>query len=327
MHSSGILVTEELQKAFQANDEDPECLTMNIQIVDDAFTKISQANKTSSQTDDWTAVTASMADSTPAYVLMRTSTGKWMVILYIPDTSPVRMKMVYAASKASLKSGFGAAKFIADYPISTKSEATLEEYQKSTGCQKEVVMSFEEKLKIETHYEAAHAMSDMQASTIVGIPIKIADNTMVALKGIQDGTVTTVELILDGTTEILGSADPSTASFAEFVFPAKEPRYFVTNYKHEHEGEEKNKVVLVYYCPGNAPPKLKMFYSTCKANVIKIFANIGITSFTNLECDCAEECTEDLVRGEIYPKAAADTSFKKPVARGRGKRTVAKFKA
>lgn len=137
-----------------------------------------------------------------------------------------------------------------------------------------------------------------------------------------------MELILDLKSEVLGSAPPSNQSISELVYPENEPRYFVHNYTHTHGGEQKSKFVFIYYCPGIAPPRSKMFYSTCKSNIIKLFKTLDITDFHNLECNAADEVSEAAILEELYPKKTEDKSFKKPTARGRGRAKFAgKFQA
>jgi len=53
------------------------------------------------------------------------------------------------------------------------------------------------------------------------------------------------------------------------------PRFVVHSFAHEQNGESKTTNMLIYYCPGKAKPKNKMFYSTAKSSVIAIFSKYG----------------------------------------------------
>jgi len=102
----------------------------------------------------------------------------------------------------------------------------------------------------------------------------------------------------------------------------------VVAHKYVHDGANKSKILLIYYCPNKAIPKLKMLYSTSKANVVKIFDTIGIKEFHNLEVNEQSELAEDVVIADIHPPTANDRGFAKPKAGGRGKAKLAtKFNA
>lgn len=324
MHQSGITVSEGLKADFNAACEDADSLFIKIEIKDDDFVKTAQGNKTGSAEGDFAAVQDALEDKAPCYVLMKDG-AKWCVVFYVPEGSIVRMKMVYASSTSSLKSGLGGAFFNDDFPISDKDECTLPEFTQARSDVTENVMTPDEKMNRDTHYEASHTIGASEVKQIVGIPIKIADSVLAALAEIKAATKQTVELVLDPATEILGCCDPTDLALGEWSFPDKEPRYYIHNYVHEHGGESKTKLVFVYYCPTNSPPKLKMFYSTVKASIVKLLNSQEMEGYCNVECDSRDECTNEVIMNEIYPKAAADKTFKKPTARGRGRAKVAKF--
>jgi twinfilin-like protein len=248
---------------------------------------------------------------------------------YIPNASPVRSKMVYASSKAALKSGLGNDKFVHDYNVTTKEEITIDDYAGSLkGVGQEVVMSSDERMYHETRHEHSQGSSEGKVSAIVGVPIKVADSTLEALKGIKSGKHATVELIIDPNTETLSSATPNNTPLGSLKYPEREPRYFVHSFQHTHDGQSQTKLLFIYYCPNKAIPKLKMLYSTCKANIIKIFESLAITDVHNLEANEPDELTEELVLADIHPAAAEDRGFKKIAARGRGQaKKPAKFNA
>jgi hypothetical protein len=46
-------------------------------------------------------------DQTPAYVLVQTGEQQWIFLCYVPDHAPVRLKMLYASTRATLRKEFG----------------------------------------------------------------------------------------------------------------------------------------------------------------------------------------------------------------------------
>jgi len=324
---SGITPSKSLQDEFNTVSKDPSLLYVKMEIQNDSFVKTGQGKKAGSKDGDFAAIKAALDDKMPAYVLFRVDDVKFCCMCYIPNASPVRSKMVYAASKAALKSGLGNDKFVHDYAVTTKDEITPADYAGSLkGVGQEIVMSSDERLYKETRHEHSAGTSEGKVSAIVGVPIKVADSTLEALKGIKSGKHATVELVIDPSTETLGSTTPSNTPLSSFKYPEKEPRYFVHQFKHTHEGQSQTKLLFIYYCPNNAIPKLKMLYSTCKSHIIKIFESLQITDFQNLESNDPEELTDALVIADIHPAAAEDRSFKKITAKGRGPaRKPAKF--
>lgn len=324
MHQSGITVSESLKAAIRSAEEDPDVYSIKIEIKDDSFVEAGRLNAKGGDEENFQQVQDSLENKVPCYVLTKAIKGKWMVVFYVPDNSPVRMKMIYASSTGALKSDVGLSKFVDDFSVSSADECTYAEYVKSTSVQREVVMSPDEKMNKETSYEAAHMVSDHKSRAIVGIPIEIEDGVIAALKDLTAGNLTCVELKLTEK-EVLVSISPDNRTLADLDFPKSEPRYFVLNHKHTRDGEEKARLLFIYYCPGKAVPKLKMFYSTVKANMVKLFANMEIEGYLNFECDSAEECTEPLIMEQLYPVVEEKKTFKKPSAKGRGRAKMAKF--
>jgi len=187
-------------------------------------------------------------------------------------------------------------------------------------------MTPEERQYQETRHEHSAGTSEGKVTAIVGVPIKVADSALEALKSIKSGRAATVELIIDPSTETLGNSAAGNTPLGSFKYPEKEPRFYVHNFAHKHEGQNVTTLLFIYYCPNNAVPKLKMLYSTCKAHILRIFESLSITDFHNLEANEPSELTEELVIADIHPAAAEDRSFKKVAAKGRGQaRKPAKF--
>jgi len=326
---SGISPSASLQSEFHAAIKNSNLLFVKFEIQNDTFVKTGQGNSTGSLPSDFKAMQAVLNDKQPCYIVFRLDANKWCCVCYIPNDSPVRSKMIYASSKAALKAGLGNDKFGEDYNISDKKECVLEDFNAAAkGVGKDIVMSADERMYHETRHEHAAGTSEGKVSAIVGIPIQVADSTLQALKGVASGSVSSLELVIDPSTETLGNAPITNTQLSALKLPEKEPRFFVVVHKYVHDGANKNKLLLIYYCPNKAIPKLKMLYSTSKSNVIKIFETLGIKDFHNLEVNEASELAEDVVIADIHPPTAADRGFAKPKAGGRGKAKLAtKFNA
>jgi hypothetical protein len=99
---------------------------------------------------------------------------------------------------------------------------------------------------------------------------------------------------------------------------ANEPRYLLQNFAHEHDGQQTNAFVFVYYCPEDTKAKLKMVYSTCKQMVVKMCSELSITITRSIELSEVKELNTPAMLEEIYPQASAKKTFKKPARPGRG---------
>jgi len=327
---SGITPSKSLQDDFHNLTKDSGLLFVKMEIQNDTFVKTGSGKKTGSKEGDFAAIKGSLEEKQPAYVLFRSASdeSKWVCLSYIPASAVVRSKMVYAASKAALKSGLGSDKFVQDYNVTTKDEVSLDDWAGSLkGVGQESLMTPEERQYQETRSEHSAGTSEGKVTAIVGVPIKVADSALAALKSIQSGQATTAELIIDPSTETLGvNTAANNTPLSSIKYPEKEPRFFVHSFAHKHEGQSVTTLLFIYYCPNNAVPKLKMLYSTCKAHILKIFESLGIADYHNLEANEAAELTQELVLADIHPPAAEDRSFKKVAAKGRGQaRKPAKF--
>lgn len=325
---SGIEITPELVQAF--NDAATDSVSfVQMGIENDAkFLIAGSGNMTSSDEEDWTKMQEVLEDKKSTFLCKRDREDKekWTLVSYIPEGAMVRQKMLFASSSNSLKK---LRKFDLSYPISEKGECTLPQFEAfCTGGKDEDIMTFDEQIAKHTAYQHASSMSESKKAALVGVPIKVSDGVVESIQGLTQGNQNTVILKLDVDTEILSvdsEGDMDLASVKDAHFQPDQPRYIVHNYTHTAKGEEKTKTLFIYYCPGKAKPKLKMFYSTCKQNILKIFENLGYSDYYNLECDCAAELTSEGIEEELYPKEVASTVFKKPSARGRGRKKGAKF--
>lgn len=327
MHGSGITADDALKAEFAGFEGDEKAFSLKVEIKNDNFVSGGRISSAGDLDKDFEALQASLVEKTPCYTILRVpGQQKFVVCFFVPDNSPVRQKMVYASSTGALKAGLGGAKFTDDWAVATIAECTRAEYETSIADQTHLVRSGDERMNAETAYEVSAMLDEEKVSAIVGVPIKISDPVLEALKAIKAGEKQTTVLILDAKTETLNCEPPTDAKIADLDFPEKEPRYFVHNFKHTKDGEEKTKLVFVYYCPGRSPPKLKMFYSTVKSNIVTVFKNMDITDFLNFECNEKAECTEELLMTEIYPPVVQSKAFKKPTARGgRSKARPTKF--
>lgn len=323
MHTSGISVTPDLTEAFAVAESDPAIGFFSVNISRDAtFVALGTGLATGSFESDLIAVAATLQPKTPVYVMLRTVVGKWLLIFYCPDNSPVRSKMLFASSLSSLKEGLGGPKFTKwDFPIDSPAECNIAEYERSAAAGGESVMTYDEKHKHDAHKHTS-TMSEVEVAAIVNVPINVDDAALTAIKGLAAGSHTTCIFLLNKA-EVLELAEPPSDLSLDDVsaqkLPPNEPRFVLHTLKHENDGEDTIANIFVYYCPGKAHPKLRMFYSTVKANVRTVFEALGVVKAKNIECSEPQEVSIVLALKELYPETEEKAKFAKPKARASAK--------
>jgi len=252
----------------------------------------------------------------------------------------VRDRMVYASSTAALKLGMGAPKFISpDFTLRDAKDCTWHGYEESRKKHaEEDVMTHDEKMATEAAKESIMSMGmgntgTSKLSGMSDLPVKTAENAVSALQAVASGKSTTAVLFLDPGTEMLTQAAVGNFDIDGLVkhLPDKEPRFIVHVFKHEHpeEKESATATIFFYYCPNVAMPRLKMFYSSTKSNILKICEKFEIAITKNIELSEQKEMTKALVLDELYPKKVESKAFSKPSKPGKAKprAPTAKFNA
>jgi len=274
---------------------------------------------------DFAAAAGVLKNAEPCYVVLRANDpSKWMLMLFVPENSPVRSKMLHASSAGALKEDLGNNKFIPDYHITKISECSSDDYVHATKeSQDHDIMTYDEILAKEASLDAHMAIGDVKAAVIAELPVQSADATLEAIQAIVAGGITTAVLLLNAETEVLECSFKGRMSFDEAAakLPPKEPRFILSRFPHKNAdtGEAEVKNVFIYFCPEGARPRGKMFYSTSKSVVIKLAATHGFETHKSIEVSDAKEICDAGVLDELYPKKAEKKEFAKPKAQGKGK--------
>jgi len=325
---SGTTVSQKLVDAFVAAQNSDVAL-IKVEISNGQFHDTFSSPSRGSERENFQAAQSFLQDRKPCYILMK-SDEQWRIIFFVPDDSPVRDRMIFASSTSALKLGLGN-KFLRDFVVRDKDECSLEHFvaQHSNDVDESEVMTLAEMESKEAVKESMLAVTAV-TTKIAGmsdIPMKIADSATEAVQNVQSGAVTTVVLKLDPTSEQLEAVAVGNMVLADVVadLPNKEPRYLLQNHHHEHDGKQAQATILVYYCPDASLPRLKMFYSTCKSNVVRMCETLNLPIKKQIEVSDSSELTDKLVVSELYPPPVENQTFSKPTARGRAGASKPKF--
>eukprot|EP00456_Euglypha_rotunda_P028099 TRINITY_DN2233_c0_g1_i7.p1 TRINITY_DN2233_c0_g1~~TRINITY_DN2233_c0_g1_i7.p1 ORF type:complete len:214 (-),score=39.50 TRINITY_DN2233_c0_g1_i7:38-631(-) len=168
-------------------------------------------------------------------------------------------------------------------------------------------------------------MAGTKVSAVMGVPVKVKDEASASLTALKSGSVNTVILLLNPETEVLEEAKKGDFTLEDIakLMTRTDPRFIVHNFRHEKDEKTVDSLVFFYYCPDSAKPRLKMFYSSCKAMIVKICEETGLEIKKLLEGSEASELSSGAVLDELYPKTTVKKTFAKPKGRGKGPRRMA----
>jgi len=322
--SSGVEVRDDLKKLWAEAATNESVGFLKIQIESESFKQTASGRNTGTKMGNLAVIAAVLEPRKPCYVATKTEVkDRWMLVFYIPDDSPVRDRMMYSASLASLKLGLGAAKFGQDFTIRDSKECSPTAYEESKKkVADEDLLTMEEKMGMRSESYVSMSSDTVKMSGMSDLPLKTSDEAGTAIGSVAEGKTAAVVLSLDPATEIMGVAASGDFDIAALVtkFPPNQPRYAVFRFPHANPEtkEESAPHVFVYYCPDIAGPRLKMFYSSCKSMAVKTCEKFGLTPFKQLEVSVSTELTAAFVLDELYPKKAVTKAFAKPSKPGRG---------
>jgi len=341
-HQTGISADDSVLAAFA---EAKNGATRLMKLVISADSSSVTADGVLSVERDWEAdydgmVLAQVQDSTPCYMFFRLDSTnnlgyEWLFIAWSPDDSPVRQKMLYSATRASIKKEFGGGGLIKLELFATvTSELSLKGFKEFLEREKApapLTEAEEDKLEI----KKAEANPDIGVNTkqqaAGGISFPPTADAMDKLLLFKGGSINYVQLELDIGKEVFHVSDYGSIQAEDF--PSKIPedhgRFHIFNFRHEFKGNNLESVVFVYSMPGyGAPIKERMMYSSSKNPLLDgvLIGQVGLTIDKRLEVDSGSEVSRDAIYQELHPpEDTAKKTFSKPKGPGgRGPRRMIK---
>ncbi|XP_063598079.1 twinfilin-1-like isoform X1 [Penaeus indicus] len=256
-----------------------------------------------------------LREKQPCYLLYRLDTQahggyQWVLISWSPDDSPVREKMLYASTKATLRMEFGATQ-ISDEIFGTVVEdvnlSGLRRHRKSAAAPQPLTMREEEMQEIKKLEVGVDIGVDTKHQTLAGVAFPIVTKALDAVKQFASGELQYVQLKIDTSAEEIQLVG-SEANLPVTGLPAKIPdsaaRYHIYRFDHNYEGDFFHSVLFIYSMPGYACPiKERMLYSSSKNPFIDLLENgINLAITKKLEIGEGQELTEEFLLDEIHPK-------------------------
>ncbi|KAI4461980.1 twinfilin [Holotrichia oblita] len=257
---------------------------------------------------------------------------EWLLLCWSPDTAPIRQKMLYASTKATLKQEFGSAQIKEEIHCTMLDELTFEGYKnhKSDILAPAPLTTREEELqqirKTEVHTDIS-AVSKHQ--TLGGVQFPVTDAVKDAIHEMAKGLHNYLQFKIDIEEERIHLVlkESITVDKLPARVPENNARYHLYRFKHTHEGDLMESVVFIYSMPGyNCTIKERMLYSSCKSPFTDTISSWGINIEKKIEIDAGSELTEEFLYEELHPSTTLHRpKFAKPKGPpGRGPKRLTK---
>uniref|UniRef100_A0A8C2JIZ9 Twinfilin-1 n=1 Tax=Cyprinus carpio TaxID=7962 RepID=A0A8C2JIZ9_CYPCA len=235
----------------------------------------------------------------PCYILFRldstNSLGhEWIFIAWSPDHSPVRHKMLYAATRATLKKEFGLGHIKDEMFGTVKDDVSLSGYKKHVTAQSAPLplTAAEEELR---QIKLSEVQTDIHVNTtkqtLQGVAFPLDGEAFAAIQQFKDKTLNYVQLSINFEKEliVLSNTDATEVKDLPKRIPKDAARYHFFRFKHSHEGDYLESAVM---------------------HVNKLSSKFEVDI---MEIDNGDELTADFLYDEVHPKQHAHKqAFAKP---------------
>ncbi|KAG9490234.1 hypothetical protein GDO78_005884 [Eleutherodactylus coqui] len=289
-HQTGIQASEDVQETF-AKARNGKYRLLKLDIEDEQLIVSVREKPASSWERDYDKfILPLLEDKQPCYILYRLDSQnaqgyEWIFIAWSPDYSHVRQKMLYAATRATVKKEFGGGHIKDEIFGTTK-----------------------------THTPVS---VDAKHQTIQGVAFPVERDAFQALDQLKNKKLNYVQLKIDIKNETIVLANTAYTEVKDL--PARIPkdaaRYHFFLYKHSHEGDYLDSIVFIYSMPGyNCSIRERMLYSSCKSPLLDVIEKqLMMEVVKKIEIDNGDELTSDFLYDEVHPKQHAHKqNFAKP---------------
>ncbi|XP_034962002.1 twinfilin-2 isoform X2 [Zootoca vivipara] len=356
-HQTGIHATTEL-KDFFAKARNGSVRLIKIVIEDEQLVLGAYKELSRRWDKDYDSFVLPLLDELqPCYILYRLDTQnaqgyEWLFISWSPDNSPVRLKMLYAATRATVKKEFGGGHVKDELFGTVKEDISLSGYQKHVSsysapapltaaeqelqqirinedlhslasssemmvagcccCPSVVEYPHLEEVKTEISVESKH-------QTLQGLAFPLQPEAQQAIQLLKQKKINYIQLKLDLERETIDLVHTNATEIADLPkrIPQDSARYHFFLYKHSHEGDYLESVVFIYSMPGyKCSIKERMLYSSCKSRLLdSVEQDFRLEIAKKIEIDDGAELTAEFLYDEVHPKQHA---FKQAFAKPKG---------
>lgn len=264
-------------------------------------------------------------DDLPCYILYRLDSSnnqghEWIFLAWSPDHSAVRHKMLYAATRATVKKEFGGGHIKDEIFGTAKEDLNFSGYKKyltSQAAPLPLTAAEEELRQIKLNEVQTDISVDTKQQTLQGVAFPVDKDAVAALERFRDKKINYVQLKVDAAEELirLCSTEPTAVEDLPKRIPKDSARYHFFLYKHSHEGDYLESTVFIYSMPGyKCSIRERMLYSSCKNPLVDMVENkLQIEIEKKMEIENGDELNSDFLYEEVHPKQHAHKqAFAKP---------------
>lgn len=331
-HSSGIPVSQALQDAFGDALQSESIRFIKAQIVSDEIVPITTLDISGTEAEDLDKIPSYLEATSPAYILFRSDEKGprgyvWILMCYVPDKAKVREKMTYASTRANLRKQLGSSNFSTEIFGTVPGDFDQKGYKAFVAMQKaETPLTVGERQSA-AEREQGLFVGGASTAYVHGVAFPVETAATQALQGLLGGSHNYVMLTIDSEGEkiTLGGTKNLTIDQLASQVPNDQPRFHFFRYDHNHEGENLKSTVMIYSCPDgsggtkSAPVRLRMLYSSSKANIESILVSLGGKCAIKLEVNSGSELEGDVIHNQLHPpKEEKKEAFAKPKGPTRG---------
>eukprot|EP01112_Ceratiomyxa_fruticulosa_P013115 TRINITY_DN366_c0_g1_i1.p1 TRINITY_DN366_c0_g1~~TRINITY_DN366_c0_g1_i1.p1 ORF type:complete len:347 (+),score=65.28 TRINITY_DN366_c0_g1_i1:199-1239(+) len=337
-HSSGISISKELHDHFGNAISSGAIRFIKAQIKNEVITYISDhPNTGASLHEDLDKIPSFLDPTEPCYILFRgdevdnNGNNLWFLMCYVPDKSKVREKMTYASSRSNLKQQLGSNRFSDEIFGTVPGDFNYKGYEAYRNMKHaDVPLTWSEHQSI-TEKEGGVFVGGSGTAYVHGVAFPVEQAVLDAIKGLVDGAHNYVQIAIDADAEriTLSYAKDIEAEELPAQVPNDHPRFHFHRYDHEYEGQQLQPIIFIYSCPDgsgstkSAPVRLRMLYSSSKANAESILTSTGTKIDLKIEVNQGSELTEHHLSHQLHPeKPEEKKTFSRPKGPAKGGRKL-----
>eukprot|EP01130_Rhizamoeba_saxonica_P008173 TRINITY_DN32_c0_g1_i3.p2 TRINITY_DN32_c0_g1~~TRINITY_DN32_c0_g1_i3.p2 ORF type:complete len:251 (+),score=75.45 TRINITY_DN32_c0_g1_i3:390-1142(+) len=241
--------------------------------------------------------------------------------------------MLYASTQATVRSSLGDTFFVETIFGSVPEDFSPEGYRSHLRHKEADVPLTDQEVLLKEEREMGVFVGGGGTSSayVHGVQFPIDDAVTQAFSDLSSGNNNYVQLTIDVDNEIVLLSDSGNINIPDLPgkVPNDEPRFHFFNWTHDHKGEKHTALVFVYSCPDgsggtvSAPVKMRMLFSSSKANIGTLPSTVGMEIGAKLEINNGGEFNEDELTSIVHPPEPEEKKKivrpKGPRGRGRGR--------
>jgi len=328
-HSSGIPVSQKLRDSFGTAISGNTRL-LKVQIENEELVPIATKPTKSDFESDLSLIPDLLDAGVPSYIIAKTDSDQpsFILFFYVPSKSKVKDKMLYASTRSNLKQQLGN-NFFADEVFGDQaSDFSAQGYKHHLESKRmEAPLTEQEQIK-QSEHGSGEIYSGGASTYVHGVAFPVEASATNAVKKMLNGEVDYVQIAIDCDNEkILATKSEKGVDMdgLRSRIPNDEPRFHFFAYKHDNDGSSVTSYIFVYSCPDgskgtkSAPVRMRMLYSSSKANVGEIVKSVGGNIDARLEINTGDEINEEELLSTLHPqKAEQAKNFTRPSRPGKG---------